>query len=161
MGSMTSSMDDDEKGLLPMEIEMGDNAGSFPKNDFADEYSPTMKRPQINRWMGLSAAMIMMGCNGLTYTYAVYSEYIKKQLHYSQERTDDLGAAKDFGAVFGLVSGLCYFLFPPWVSVCIGAVMHFSGYIFILFTLTGRIKASFWFVALLFLCSCYWWRQLC
>lgn len=67
----------------------------------------------------------------MTYTYAVYSEYIKKQLHYSQERTDDLGAAKDFGAVFGLVSGLCYFLFPPWVSVCIGAVMHFCGYIFV------------------------------
>lgn len=68
---MTSSMDDDEKGLLPMEIEMGDNAGSFPKNDFADEYSLTMKRqwPQINRWMGLSAAMIMMVTKHLQLTF--------------------------------------------------------------------------------------------
>lgn len=116
------------------------------KEPSKDLYTTTNNRrwPQINRWMGLSAAMIMMGCNGLTYTYAVYSEFIKKQLHYSQERTDDLGAAKDFGAVFGIVSGLCYFLFPPWVSVCIGAIMHFFGYSVILFSLTGRMKASFW-----------------
>ena len=65
----------------------------------------------------------------MTYTFAVYSEFLKKQLHYSQERADDLGAAKDFGALFGLFSGLSYFLFPPWVSVIIGAFMHFAGYI--------------------------------
>jgi uncharacterized membrane protein len=59
----------------------------------------------------------------------VYSEFIKKQLHYSQEQADDLGAAKDFGAIFGLLSGLIYFFFSPWVSVIIGACMHFTGYI--------------------------------
>lgn len=85
-----------------------------------------------------------MGCSGLTYTYAVYSDFFKEKLQYSQERTDDLGAAKDFGAVAGLFSGLCYFLFPPWVSVFIGALMHSFGYIMILLTLTGRMKASFW-----------------
>eukprot|EP00250_Pteridium_aquilinum_P018412 c24078_g1_i1 orf=312-2150(+) len=146
---MSSSRGHEENGLppiIPLEIEMGHTAGSRTKINFTDEISHSMdrQRPHINRWMGLSAAMIMMGCNGLTYTYAVYSEYIKKQLNYSQERTDDLGAAKDFGAFFGLVSGLLYFLFPPWMTVLIGAFMHFFGYIMILFTLTGRIKASFW-----------------
>lgn len=143
---MTSLSDEDEKGLQPLEIE----TGPYSKVNFSDEYPHIKKRvsPQINRWMGLSAAMIMMGCNGLTYTYAVYSEYIKKQLQYSQEWTDDLGAAKDFGSVFGVVSGLCYFVFPPWVSVCTGAGLHFFGYVILLFTLTGRIKASFWFLCL-------------
>ncbi|MCO5602082.1 hypothetical protein L7F22_056209 [Adiantum nelumboides] len=141
----------EDEGMQPVnssEVEMDHHARSFTKLHCIDGHSHPVIResPKINRWMGLSAAMIMMGCNGLTYTYAVYSEYIKKQLHYSQERTDDLGAAKDFGSFFGAVSGLCYFLFPPWVSVLIGGLMHFLGYTMILFTLTGRIKESFWFL---------------
>ncbi|KAI5068184.1 hypothetical protein GOP47_0016529, partial [Adiantum capillus-veneris] len=141
----------EDKGMppsKPSEVEIGHHAGSFTKLIYTDDYSNPVIREssKMNRWMGLSAAMIMMGCNGLTYTYAVYSEYIKKQLHYSQELADDLGAAKDFGSFFGLVSGLCYFLFPPWVSVLIGALMHLLGYSVILFTLTGKIKTSFWFL---------------
>lgn len=141
---MTSSeelAEDKEKSpIISLEVETGHAAGSLTKDPVRREW------PKLNRWMGLSAAMIMMGCNGLTYTYAVYSEFMKKQLHYSQEQTDDLGAAKDFGSFFGLVSGLCYFLFPPWVSVLIGALMHFLGYIVILSTLNGKIKKSFWFL---------------
>ncbi|MCO5575557.1 hypothetical protein L7F22_029359 [Adiantum nelumboides] len=142
------SEDEGMQPVNPSEVEMGHHARSFTKLHYIDGHSHPVIResPKINRWMGLSAAMIMMGCNGLTYTYAVYSEYIKKQLHYSQERTDDLGAAKDFGSFFGVVSGLCYFLFPPWVSVLIGGLMHFLGYTMILFTLTGKIKESFWFL---------------
>lgn len=60
---------------------------------------------QFDRWLSLSAAMILMGCSGLTYTYAVYSEHIKMKFHYTQEQIDNIGAAKDFGAFVALVSG--------------------------------------------------------
>eukprot|EP00249_Psilotum_nudum_P035858 c5741_g1_i2 orf=285-1715(+) len=102
------------------------------------------------RWLGLSGAMLMMGCNGLAYTYAVYSEFAKETLHYTQEQTDDLGAAKDFGSLVGLISGLFYFFFPPWVSVCIGAVLHLFGYGMVLLTISGKISISFWLLCFYF-----------
>lgn len=67
-------------------------------------------------------------CGGLTYTYAVYSEHLKAVLHYTQEQTDDVGAAKDFGSVLGLLSGFLYNFYPPWVTICIGATLHLFGY---------------------------------
>lgn len=68
------------------------------------------------------------GCGGLTYTFAVYSEHLKEVLKLSQERTDDIGAAKDFGYSFGIVGGLLYNFYPPFVTVSIGALLHFVGY---------------------------------
>ncbi|KAH7438935.1 hypothetical protein KP509_04G037700 [Ceratopteris richardii] len=151
MYSQVDVMDDETTSLVsPLEVESGHPTGSFTKVQLKENRIEQVNggASQINRWMGLSAAMIMMACNGLTYTYAVYSEFVKQKLHYSQERTDELGAAKDFGAIFGLVSGLCYFLFPPWMSILIGALMHLLGYAVIFYTLTGKLRSSFWFLCI-------------
>lgn len=67
---------------------------------------------RFDRWLSLSAAMIIMGCSGLTYTYAVYSGHIKMKFHYTQEQIDNIGAAKDFGAVVALASGFFLQLLP-------------------------------------------------
>lgn len=58
----------------------------------------------------------------------MYSEHLKEVLQLSQERTDDIGAAKDFGYSFGIVGGLLYNFYPPFVTVSIGALLHFVGY---------------------------------
>ena len=49
-----------------------------------------------------------MGCSGLTYTYAIYSGHIKMKFHYTQEQIDNIGAAKDFGAVVALAFGFLF-----------------------------------------------------
>lgn len=79
-----------------------------------------------------SRFFLEQACGGLTYTYAVYSGHLKNVLHYSQEQTDDVGAAKDFGSVLGLLSGFFYNFYPPWVTICIGAFLHFFGYSMVL-----------------------------
>jgi len=53
---------------------------------------------------------------------------MKEVLHYTQVQVDDIGAAKDFGQSLGIVGGLLYNLYPPFVTVSIGAVLHFIGY---------------------------------
>ncbi|XP_024544900.1 protein NUCLEAR FUSION DEFECTIVE 4 isoform X2 [Selaginella moellendorffii] len=104
--------------------------------------------PRLDRWLGLSAAMIMMGCAGLTYTYAVYSEHMKQRLHFSQEDVDDIGAAKDLGGVVGVLSGLFYNMYPPWVTIGIGAALHFFGYTMVWMTVAGKVAPSFWLLCM-------------
>lgn len=98
----------------------------------------------IDRWVGLASAMAIQACGGLTYTYAVYSEHMKEVLQYTQVQVDDIGAAKDFGQSLGIVGGLLYNLYPPFVVVSIGAVLHFIGYMCVLLTLTRKIAPPFW-----------------
>jgi hypothetical protein len=73
--------------------------------------------------------VLLQACAGLTYTFAVYSEHLKEVLNFTQEQVDGIGAAKDFGSCFGAVGGILYNLYPPFVTVSIGALLHFSGYI--------------------------------
>lgn len=82
---------------------------------------------QFDRWLSLSAAMILMGCSGLTYTYAVYSEHIKMKFHYTQEQIDNIGAAKDFGAFVALVSGFFFTTSTHHGSLC--TLGHFCEYL--------------------------------
>lgn len=103
---------------------------------------------QFDRWLALSAAMIIMGCSGLTYTYAVYSEHIKMKFHYTQEQIDNIGAAKDFGAVIALVSGVFYNFYPPWVTVYIGALLRIFGYGLMWMTIAGDTPRSIWMLCL-------------
>lgn len=102
----------------------------------------------FDRWLSLSAAMIIMGCSGLTYTYAVYSGYIKMKFHYTQEQIDNIGAAKDFGAVVALASGFFYNFYPPWITVYIGALLRIFGYGLMWMTITGDTPRSIWMLCL-------------
>ena len=62
----------------------------------------------------------------------MYSGHLKEVLHYTQEQIDDVGAAKDFGSILGLFSGFFYNYYPPWVTICIGALLHLFGYSMVL-----------------------------
>jgi len=73
-------------------------------------------------------SFLEQACGGLTYTYAVYSGHLKAVLHHTQEQTNNVGAAKDFGAILGLISGFFYRYYPPWVTISIGAILHLFGY---------------------------------
>ncbi|KAL2644918.1 hypothetical protein R1flu_012505 [Riccia fluitans] len=95
-------------------------------------------------WSCLAAAMIMEACGGLGYTFAVYSQHIKEIMDYDQEDLDQLGAAKDFGYCLGIIGGIMYNFVPPWVTIVIGASMHFFGYSMLWMTTSGQIGAPGW-----------------
>lgn len=80
----------------------------------------------------MCSLFLEQACGGLTYTYAVYSGHLKEVFHYTQEQTDGVGAAKDFGYVLGLFSGFFYDYYPPWITICIGALLHLFGYSMVL-----------------------------
>lgn len=94
--------------------------------------------------------MVIMACGGLTYTYAVYSGHMKDVLHYTQEQTDDVGAAKDFGSILGLLSGFFFNYYPPWVTIYIGSFIHLFGYSMVWMTLVGTVSPSFWLLCTYF-----------
>ncbi|KAG6544909.1 hypothetical protein Mapa_013600 [Marchantia paleacea] len=98
----------------------------------------------FDRWSCLAAAMIMEACGGLGYTFAVYSQHIKETLDYDQEDLDKLGAAKDFGYCLGIIGGIIYNLIPPWMTIGIGATLHFFGYSMLWMTTSGQIEPPGW-----------------
>ncbi|KAG0626879.1 hypothetical protein M758_2G158200 [Ceratodon purpureus] len=118
--------------------------------EFSMDPKPRACVPRVDRWLGLSTNMMIMACGGLTYTYAVYSGHLKEVLHYTQEQTDDVGAAKDFGSVLGLFSGFFYNYYPPWVTISIGALLHLFGYSMVWMTLVGAVTPSFWLLCTYF-----------
>lgn len=99
---------------------------------------------RIDQWAGLASAMAIQACGGLTYTYAVYSEHLKEVLQFTQVQVDEIGAAKDFGQSLGILGGLLFNLYPPFVTVSIGAVLHFFGYMIVLMTLSRKMSPPFW-----------------
>ncbi|GAQ89225.1 Nodulin-like [Klebsormidium nitens] len=82
-----------------------------------------------NEWLGLAAAIYAAACSGLTYSFSVYSEHLKETLNWSQTQIDGLGSSKDFGGGYGILTGLLYNFYPPWVSVLIGASFNLAGYL--------------------------------
>jgi hypothetical protein len=75
--------------------------------------------------MSLSA----QACSGLSYCFAFYSEHLKETLNWSQTQIDGIGSSKDFGGNYGVLAGLLYNCYPPWVSVLIGASCNLAGYL--------------------------------
>lgn len=102
----------------------------------------------MDRWACLASGMAIQACAGLTYTFAVYSEHLKEVLNFTQEQVDGIGAAKDFGSCFGAIGGILYNLYPPFVTVSIGALLHFSGYITLWMTITRQILPPYWLLCL-------------
>lgn len=63
-------------------------------------------------------------------------------LQFTQVQVDEIGAAKDFGQSLGILGGLLFNLYPPFVTVSIGAVLHFFGYMIVsmLDSLSTKLK---------------------
>ncbi|CAM8964769.1 unnamed protein product [Rhodiola kirilowii] len=97
------------------------------------------------RWFMVFACLLVMATSGAVYTFSIYSSDLKSSLHYDQTTLNLLGFAKDFGANFGIISGLIYEITPPWVVLSLGAVFNFSGYLMIWLAVEGKIpKPALW-----------------
>ncbi|CBI30156.3 unnamed protein product, partial [Vitis vinifera] len=91
------------------------------------------------------ASLLIMSVAGATYMFSLYSGEIKTSLGYDQTTLNLLSFFKDLGGNVGVLSGLINEVTPPWVVLCIGAVMNFFGYFMIWLAVTDRIaKPQIW-----------------
>uniref|UniRef100_A0A0C9QNL4 TSA: Wollemia nobilis Ref_Wollemi_Transcript_16030_2065 transcribed RNA sequence n=1 Tax=Wollemia nobilis TaxID=56998 RepID=A0A0C9QNL4_9CONI len=95
----------------------------------------------FNRWTVLVACVWIECCAGASYSFGIYSETIKTRFGYSQQELDTISVFKDVGECVGIISGLLYDRFPPWVVVLAGAAQNVGGYTVIWLLLTGRLPA--------------------
>lgn len=91
------------------------------------------------------ASLLIMSFSGTPYMFGLFSNDIKSSLAYDQTTLNLLSFFKDVGSNVGILSGLVNEVMPPWVILLLGALMNFSGYFMIWFTVTGHIaKPHVW-----------------
>ncbi|KAH9306173.1 hypothetical protein KI387_010577, partial [Taxus chinensis] len=94
-----------------------------------------------NRWTVLVACIWIECCAGASYSFSIYSAIIKNRFSYDQQQLDTISVFKDIGESVGIISGLLYDRFPPWLVLLLGAAQNFSGYAVIWLFLTRRLTA--------------------
>eukprot|EP01018_Ginkgo_biloba_P022648 Gb_26168 [translate_table: standard] len=98
-----------------------------------------------NRWMILIVGIWIECCAGASYGFGIYSEDLKTNFGYSQQDLEIISFFKDMGECVGLVSGLMYEKFSPWVVLLVGAIQNHLGYLLIWLSVTHRVpKPALW-----------------
>lgn len=92
------------------------------------------------RWLMFFATFLLMATAGASYMFGLYSNDIKSVLGYDQTTLNLISFSKDLGANIGILSGLINEVTPPWVVLCVGAVLNFFGHFMIWLAVTRRIK---------------------
>jgi len=78
-------------------------------------------------------------CAGASYSFSIYSGTIKTRFGYDQEQLDTISVFKDVGECVGIIAGLLYDRFPPWVGLLLGCLQNVIGYILIWLFVTERL----------------------
>lgn len=99
---------------------------------------PGVVMVEVNAWTVLAAATLVQACGGLAYSFSVYSQDLRA-VYPKQSDVDLLGTMKDVGAYFGVVGGLLFDYGGPKVTLLVGALMHFFGYVGVWGVLTRRL----------------------
>jgi hypothetical protein len=92
-----------------------------------------------NRWTVLVASIWIECCAGASYSFSIYSHTIKTRFGYNQKQLDTISVFKDLGECLGIISGILYDGFPPWVVILVGCLQNLIGYMFIWLFLTQRL----------------------
>ncbi|GLJ10041.1 hypothetical protein SUGI_0120710 [Cryptomeria japonica] len=105
-----------------------------------------------NRWTVLVACIWIECCAGASYSFSLYSQTIKTRFGYTQQQLDIISVLKDTGECIGIVSGLLYDRFPPWLVLLVGAGQNSLGYVVIWLFVTGRLAIPAVWKMCLFIC---------
>ncbi|WOH10498.1 hypothetical protein DCAR_0729967 [Daucus carota subsp. sativus] len=116
-----------------------------------------------NKWLAVSASIMIQITAGSLYTFGIYSGAIKSSQSYSQQTLDTLSVFKDIGANTGIFAGHLHsavasnsrrWFGGPWVVLAVGAVLSFLGYFLMWLSVSGiifhppvRVMCLFMFVA--------------
>lgn len=89
-------------------------------------------------------------CAGASYSFSIYSGTIKTRFGYDQEQLDTISVFKDIGECVGIISGLLYDSFPPWLVLLVGCLQNVIGYMLIWLFVTQRLSTpALWEMCLL------------
>lgn len=91
-------------------------------------------------------------CAGASYSFSIYSGTIKTRFGYNQKQLDTISVFKDFGESVGIISGILYETFPPWVVLLVGCLQNLIGYLFIWLFLTQRLPTPALWEICVFIC---------
>lgn len=104
-----------------------------------------LSSPSVWRWFALVGGLSILGCGGLSYNFALYSQALKQALGYTQQQVQQLAAAKDIGDNVGLAAGALSALLPTWAMLMIGAAQNSVGYGFLYLIASKNIaQPAFW-----------------
>ncbi|KAL4584003.1 hypothetical protein LXL04_008591 [Taraxacum kok-saghyz] len=106
-----------------------------------------------NKWMATVASIWIQCTSGSLYTFSFYSSALKATQGYDQSTLDAVSVFKDFGANFGILSGLLYSAVAspstsvnfrgrksgPWIVLLTGAIQCFVGYFLMWLSVTVAI----------------------
>lgn len=104
------------------------------------DYNPSRKSLIRNKWVATAASIWIQCTSGSLYTFSVYSALLKSTQGYDQSTLGTISVFKDFGANFGLLSGVLYSASGgPRMVLLAGAVQCFAGYFLMWLTVTGSL----------------------
>ncbi|KAH9298098.1 hypothetical protein KI387_029780 [Taxus chinensis] len=110
-----------------------------------EEFKEKIGRVIRSRWLVIVAGVWIQCTSGASYTFGLYSESIKSNLHYNQSSLDTMSWCKDMGANIGILSGVVYGMSYPWVVLLAGALQNCVGYGMIWLSVTQRIhRPALW-----------------
>ncbi|GLJ10028.1 hypothetical protein SUGI_0120560, partial [Cryptomeria japonica] len=80
-------------------------------------------------------------CTGASYGFSIYSQTIKTRFGYTQQQLDTISVFAGLGGIGGILAGLLYQCFPPWIVLLLGALHNLIGYAALWLFLTGRLTS--------------------
>ena len=119
------------------------NSSSHGPRTFLNKITP-------GPFAALAAATVVQTCAGLTYSFGVYSDDLRKVFHGREAVVALLGTVKDSGAYFGLPGGYLYDRYGAFATLLCGAVMHVGGFLGVYRVLTQKTTTppSLWWTSL-------------
>ncbi|KAK9699037.1 hypothetical protein RND81_08G148700 [Saponaria officinalis] len=104
------------------------------------------------RFFVVFSTIIILSFIGTSYIFGLYSNDIKSTLGYDQTTLNLISFFKDFGAYVSVHVGLLGEVSPPWVVLCLGALVNFVGYFLIWLSVTHKIARPPVWQMCLFIC---------
>lgn len=102
-----------------------------------------------NRWTVLVASIWIECCAGAAYSFSIYSETIKTRFGYNQQQLGTISVFKDIGECVGILSGILYDRFPPWLVLLVGCLQNVIGYMLLWLFVTQKLPTpALWEICL-------------
>ncbi|CAL5227480.1 g10457 [Coccomyxa viridis] len=113
-----------------------------------------------SKWLTFSASALVMLCAGLSYSFGIWSDAIKKQYNLSQLQVAGIGTAGNIGGYMAIFAGLLYDWLRgmnrvgPVVTLLVAVLLHFGGYFALWWAARGIFMPPYWVLVIITFFAC-------
>ncbi|CAK0754435.1 hypothetical protein CVIRNUC_002297 [Coccomyxa viridis] len=113
-----------------------------------------------SKWLTFSASALVMLCAGLSYSFGIWSDAIKKQYNLSQLQVAGIGTAGNVGGYMAIFAGLLYDWLRgmnrvgPVLTLLVGVALHFLGYFGLWWAARGIFQPPYWVLVIIAFFTC-------